>query len=260
MKLQAVDIHAAYGVQPVLKEICVSVESGQFVGIIGPNGCGKSTLLKVLGGILLPTQGHVLLDHERLHSLSRRRRAQYIGLVPQHPTAPPGMTVRQLVSCGRTPHVAWFRPFDASDHRAVEQAIERCDLAEIVDRPLAELSGGERQRAWIAMAICQQSQILLLDEPTAALDIGHQLEVMGLLQSLCRECGLTIIMAIHDLNLALRHCSRLLTISRGGLAADMPTAGCQDFSPLENVFGVRIEVLNCPDEPPVLKFRSRSDC
>lgn len=239
--VRTVDLSAGYIKRPVVRDVNCAFRCGELVGIVGPNGCGKSTLLKTISGNLMPMAGQVLLDNQPLADMPRRRRARLLAMLPQHPDSPPGMTVRDLVHCGRAPHTRWFEPFDASDRTAIDHAIRNCELDELADRPLAEISGGERQRAWVAMTLAQQTRVLLLDEPTSALDIGHQLDVMHLLQYLVNERGLAVTVVMHDINLALRFCDRVLVMHRGRLVGECLNDGATDWSLLERVFGVAID-------------------
>jgi iron complex transport system ATP-binding protein len=177
-----------------------------------------------------------------------------LATLPQHPEAPPGMTVNELVWCGRSPHTRWFEPYNAIDRAIVHQAIRNCTLADLADRALAELSGGERQRAWIAMTLAQQTPVLLLDEPTAALDVGHQLDVMHLLEDLVGGHRLAIAVVIHDINLAIRFCDHLLVMDRGRVVGDCRPRQASDWSLLERVFDVRAERHSDVTDAEVLRF------
>ncbi len=239
--VRVVDLSAGYAKRPVIEGATAEFRCGELVGIVGPNGCGKSTLLKSISGNLTPMAGQVLIDNQPLAEMPRRHRARLLAMLPQHPDGPPGMTVRDLVHCGRAPHSRWFEPFDTTDRTAIEHAIRSCELGELADRPLAEISGGERQRAWIAMTLAQQTRVLLLDEPTSALDIGHQLDVMHLLQYLARERDMAVTVVMHDINLAIRFCDRVLVMQRGRLVGSCLNDGAPDWSLLERVFGVAID-------------------
>jgi len=216
-------LRAGYGKKPVLHGIDLRLSTGRITGLIGPNGSGKSTLLRVAGGLLKPRAGSVRLLGKAVHDLPPRRLARTLAFMPQHPVPPPGVTVRELVGYGRAPFNAWYRPTPPGDHRLIEALLERCDLTALADRLVDTLSGGERQRAWIAMALAQQPEVLMLDEPVSALDIGHQLEVMDLLADINREHQTTLVIVLHDLNLAARYCEQLVALRDGRLVAAGPT-------------------------------------
>lgn len=238
-ELQAIDISAGYGDINVLSGIDVTLRTHEIVGIIGPNGCGKSTLLKVLNGSLRPTGGDLWLDGAGLQQMPRRQRARWMATVPQNPEAPDGMTVRQLVTCGRTPYMHWLSPLDDHGRSVVEASIERCELKALVDRPLSQLSGGERQRAWIAMALAQEPHFLLLDEPTSALDVGHQLDIMNLLRFLIGKREMSITIVLHDINLAMRYCQRVILMNQGQVVRQFAPSDVDAHEAIEQVFGVR---------------------
>jgi iron complex transport system ATP-binding protein len=189
------------------------------LAIIGPNGAGKSTLLKMLTGQLTPSAGAVRLQGEAVNSLAPSAMAKVLAYVPQGPQAPPDILVRELVSYGRHPHRAWYMGSRAEDEEAVERALERTGLLDLAKRPVGLLSGGERQRAWLALALAQQPQVLLLDEPTTFLDVCHQFELLDLLQRLNEEDNLTVVLVLHEINHALRYAKRVAVVKDGRLAA-----------------------------------------
>lgn len=254
--LQCTDLAAGYDGRAVVHDFTCALRRGEVVGVVGPNGCGKSTLLRAWAGQLRPIRGRVLLDGEDLASLPRRTRARSLALLPQHPQAPPGLTVRDLVRFGRAPHARWLEPFGPEDHAVVARALDHSGLAPLADHPLNRLSGGQRQQAWIAMTIAQQSHVLLLDEPTSALDIRHQLDVMHLLRHLAPARGLAVAVVLHDLDLAVRFCDRLLVVAGGRLAGACRPTAATDWSLLEATFNVRATVLRDPGTggPPRLAF------
>lgn len=260
MLLQAIDLSSGYAKRPVIEDVSCGLYPGELLGIIGPNGCGKSTLLKTLSGNLSPMTGQVLLDGEPLAAMPRYRRAHLLAMLPQHPDAPPGMTVRDLARCGRSPHAKWFQPFDASDQTAIDHAIRSCELDDLADQPLAEISGGERQRAWIAMTLAQQTRVLLLDEPTSALDIGHQLDVMHLLEHLVHQRNLAVAVIMHDINLAIRFCDRVLVLDKGQIVGQCCTDHDTDWSLLERVFKVSIGTDAHMEHDQILSFTRSKRC
>lgn len=229
MSLVADSITAGYRGESVLHDATVSLHAGEVLGIIGPNGCGKSTLLRTMAGLLRPTRGSVRLGEQPIRSMSSRARARSLAVLPQTTVAPTGLTVADLVAFGRAPHRSGLqsalRAPDQHDHHTVQRALHEADLDGLADRPLSELSGGERQRAWVAMTLAQETPFMLLDEPTAALDIGHALELLALVAKQARSTrdGLTgkgVGIVLHDLNLAAAHCTRIVAMHDGRVLAD----------------------------------------
>jgi iron complex transport system ATP-binding protein len=208
-------VSASYGRDEVLTDISIDAPPGKLFAIIGPNGSGKSTLLRVLLGGLHPSRGSVSLDNREVHEWPRAEFARRVGVVTQIEETPFSTSVRELVAMGRYPHLGALRPESDADREAISAAMLRCDVAQFADRPLQSLSGGERQRARIARALAQTPGILVLDEPTNALDIGHEMHVFGLLRSLTREQKHTVVMATHHLNLAARYADVLQLLDRG---------------------------------------------
>lgn len=203
----------------IIEDLSLQVPAGDVLAIIGPNGAGKSTLLKMLTGQLTPSAGDVRLQGEAVQSLVPSAMAKVLAYVPQGPQAPPDILVRELVSYGRHPHRAWYMGSRAEDEEAVERALERTGLLDLAKRPVGLLSGGERQRAWLALALAQQPQVLLLDEPTTFLDVCHQFELLDLLQRLNEEDNLTVVLVLHEINHALRYAKRVAVVKDGRLAA-----------------------------------------
>jgi iron complex transport system ATP-binding protein len=192
---------------------------GRITMIIGANASGKSTLLSVLARVNAPLAGTVELDGVDVTTISRRRFAQSVGLLPQHPTAPDGLTVAELVARGRHPHRGVFQRWSAADTASVDEAMATTAVSSLADRPVGDLSGGQRQRVWIAMALAQQPRVLLLDEPTTFLDLSHQIEVLDLLRTLNRTDGTTVVVVLHELNLAARYADHLIVMNDGGVVA-----------------------------------------
>ncbi|MEU0571696.1 ABC transporter ATP-binding protein [Nonomuraea sp. NPDC005983] len=219
MRLQAVDVRLGYGERIIIDGLDLGIETGTVTTIIGPNGCGKSTLLRALGRLLKPRGGEVLLDGRRIDRTPTREVAKVLGVLPQAPTAPEGLTVADLVARGRHPHQTWYRQWSSDDESAVAAALDMTGLADLAERPLDELSGGQRQRAWISMALAQGTDLLLLDEPTTFLDLAHQVEVLELVRHLHQAAGRTIVMVLHDLNLAARYADRLVAMREGRVVA-----------------------------------------
>ncbi|MFI6323854.1 ABC transporter ATP-binding protein [Nonomuraea sp. NPDC050556] len=219
MRLEARGVRLGYGERVIVDGLDLGIEAGTVTTIIGPNGCGKSTLLRALGRLLKPSGGEVLLDGRNIASIPTREVAKTLGVLPQAPSAPEGLTVADLVARGRHPHQTWYRQWSSDDESAVGSALAMTGLSDLADRPLDELSGGQRQRAWISMALAQGTDLLLLDEPTTFLDLAHQVEVLELVRHLHEEAGRTVVMVLHDLNLAARYTDRLVAMREGRVIA-----------------------------------------
>ncbi|GBD23164.1 Ferric enterobactin transport ATP-binding protein FepC [bacterium HR29] len=260
--LEAHALELGYERRTVVSVPHLAIEAGAFLVIVGPNGSGKSTLLRGLARALRPKTGAVLLDGKAIARLRPREIARRLALLPQAPIAPPDITVEELVWRGRHPHLGFFGLAKPADRDAVEWAISATDLGPLRGRPVGQLSGGERQRVWIAMALAQQPGVLLLDEPTTYLDIGHQLEVLSLLERLNREHGLTLLLVLQDLNQAARFARRLIVMQQGHIVADGPPADILTADLLRDVFGVEGEVVRRDGQPPLvhaLRPAPRSD-
>jgi iron complex transport system ATP-binding protein len=245
-RLCADAVTVGYGGEPVLRDLSLDVPAGRVTSIVGPNGCGKSTLLRTLARLLSPTSGRVLLDGEPVTRLATRQVAQRLALLPQSPTAPEGLLVGDLVLRGRHPHQRWFRQWSRSDENVVAAAMAWTDTLQLKDRSLDELSGGQRQRAWIAMTLAQDTDLLLLDEPTTFLDLAHQVEVLDLVVRLNRERGRTVVMVLHDLNLAARYSDVVVVMNRGTIVEQGDPAGTVTPDLLASVFGLEADVLTDP--------------
>ena len=245
-RLRAHELTLAYDRHVVARDLSVEIADGGFTAIVGPNACGKSTLLRALARMLEPRDGTVLLDGAAIGSLPTRDVAKQIGLLPQSATAPDGITVSDLVARGRHPHQSLFRPWSKEDARAVREAMEQTDVVPLADRPADELSGGQRQRVWLAMALAQETPLLLLDEPTTFLDIAHQLEVLDLCADL-HERGRTLVAVLHDLNHACRYATQLIAMRDGEIVAQGAPADIVDAALVESVFGLRCSVVPDPE-------------
>ncbi len=218
-RLAARGLSAGYPDRTVIEGLDLDLTPGRITMIIGANASGKSTLLGTLARLRPPLAGTVELDGVDVSRIGRRAFAQEVGLLPQHPSAPDGITVAELVSRGRHPHRSVFQRWSATDSSIVDDAMTRTGVAELADRPVGDLSGGQRQRVWIAMALAQSPRVLLLDEPTTFLDLSHQLEVLDLLRHLNRENGTTIVVVLHELNLAARYADELVVLHEGRVVA-----------------------------------------
>jgi iron complex transport system ATP-binding protein len=246
-RLRAQQVTLAYDGGPtVVESLDLSVPDGQITCIVGPNACGKSTLLRSLARLLRPTAGSVTLDGTAIHRRPTKEVARSLGLLPQAPTAPEGLTVADLVARGRFPHQGLFQSWSEADEHAVETALRLTDTASLRHRPVDELSGGQRQRVWIAMALAQQTPILLLDEPTTYLDVAHQLEVLDLLRGLNEEQGRTIVMVLHDLNEAARYSDHLVAMHAGRILAEGRPDDVVTPETVRAVFGIDCHVIDDP--------------
>ncbi len=217
--LSTKSLSLAYDGAPIIRDLNFAIPSGQITVLVGGNGCGKSTLLRGLARLLKPCGGTVYLDGASIFKLSTKEVAQQLGILPQGPVAPEGLTVRDLVAQGRYPYQNWLQQWSAKDQKIVQQALLTTDLIELAERELDTLSGGQRQRAWIAMALAQDTDILLLDEPTTFLDLAHQIEVLDLLYDLNQSQRRTIVMILHDLNHASRYADYLVVVKEGRIFA-----------------------------------------
>ncbi|MFI6473376.1 ABC transporter ATP-binding protein [Streptomyces sp. NPDC050516] len=245
-RLTARELTLAYEDRTVVHGLDLAVPDGRVSVIVGPNACGKSTTLRALGRLLKPRGGAVLLDGTELARIPTKKIAQSIGLLPQSPVAPEAITVADLVSRGRQPHQHWWQQWSEADERAVTDAMERTDVAGLADRPVDELSGGQRQRVWIAMALAQETDVLLLDEPTTYLDISHQVEVMDLVRQLNHERGRTVVMVLHDLNQAARYADHLVAMKAGRIVAEGRPEDVVTADLVREVFGLDSVVVPDP--------------
>ncbi|MGK8558458.1 ABC transporter ATP-binding protein [Nocardia gipuzkoensis] len=244
--LGADDVTLGYGERVIVDGLSLDIAPGVITTVIGPNGCGKSTLLRSLGRLLRPREGRVLLDGKAISTMRTKDVARVIGILPQSPVAPEGLTVADLVARGRHPHQSWLRQWSAADETEVTTALEQTGIADLADRALDELSGGQRQRAWISMALAQGTDILLLDEPTTYLDLAHSIEVLDLVDRLHADLGRTVVMVLHDLNLAIRYSDQLVVMRDGRVVAAGPPAEVMSVELLREVFELDAAVLEDP--------------
>ncbi|MFE3587241.1 ABC transporter ATP-binding protein [Streptomyces niveus] len=245
-RLRARELTLAYDDRTVVHDLELAVPDGRVSVIVGPNACGKSTTLRALGRLLKPKSGSVLLDGEELARIPTRKIAQSIGLLPQSPIAPEAITVADLVSRGRQPHQHWWQQWSEEDERAVTEAMARTDVTDLAERSVDELSGGQRQRVWIAMALAQETDLLLLDEPTTFLDIAHQVEVLDLVRRLNHEQGRTVVIVLHDLNQAARYADHLVAMKSGRIVAEGHPGEIVTAELVREVFGLESVVVPDP--------------
>ena len=260
--IEARGLTVGYGGADIVADLDLLVPSAQTTAVVGANGCGKSTLLRALARLLRPRRGSVLLDGRSIHELPSRAVAKRLGLLPQAPVAPDGLTVEDLVARGRYPHQGLFRQWSAHDEAAVEAALAATDTTDLRARPLDELSGGQRQRAWIAMALAQETELLLLDEPTTFLDLAHQIDVLELLDGLVAERGRTVVMVLHDINQACRYADQLVALRDGRIHAAGAPGDVVDAAFVHDVFGLEARVVEDPvtGTPLCLPLQRRTRC
>lgn len=259
VRLAAESLSVGYGDRVIIDGLDLEIPTGVVTTIIGPNGCGKSTLLRSLGRLLKPRGGQVLLDGKAISSMRTKDVARTLGMLPQAPVAPEGLTVADLVSRGRHPHQSWLRQWSSDDEGEVAKALALTGVSDLGDRPVDQLSGGQRQRAWISMALAQGTDILLLDEPTTYLDLAHSVEVLDLVDRLHSELGRTVVMVLHDLNLAIRYSDRLVVMSQGALVAQGTPSEVISPELLLDVFGLEARVIDDPvsDRPLIVPVGTR---
>ncbi|NUS17473.1 MAG: ABC transporter ATP-binding protein [Streptomyces sp.] len=246
-RLRADAVTLGYDQRVIAEGLSVDIPDHSFTVVVGPNACGKSTLLRALARLLKPAEGRVLLDGRAIGGLPAKSVARTLGLLPQTSVAPDGITVASLVARGRYPHQGLLRQWSPEDERVVAESMEATGVAALADRRVDELSGGQRQRVWIAMALAQQTPLLLLDEPTTYLDIQHQIDVLDLCARLHEEGGRTLVAVLHDLNQAARYATHLIAMRDGRIEAQGPPAEVITAELVERVFGVRCRIIDDPE-------------
>jgi len=258
-RLRADRVVLGYDDRVVVDGVSLEVPSDQVTVIIGANACGKSTLLKGLARLLRPRAGGVLFDGRDLRRIPTRSVARQVGLLPQSPVAPEGVTVGDLVARGRAPHQRWWQQWSLSDEDAVVRALSATGTSDLAERPLDELSGGQRQRVWLALALAQETELLLLDEPTTYLDIAHQVEVLELVGRLNRERARTVVMVLHDLNHAARYADHVVAMAHGRVVAQGHPSQVVTPDLVAEVFGMACVVVPCPvTGRPLVVHRGRT--
>jgi iron complex transport system ATP-binding protein len=245
--LEARKVSAGYRDRRVLDAVSLTLPEGGITALVGPNGSGKSTLLKTMARLLALQGGSVLLDGRAIRERPSAEIARRLAVLPQQPSAPETLTVRELVEQGRYPHLGPLRMLRSADHEEVREALRLTGLEDFAHRPVEALSGGERQRAWIALTLAQGAPVLLLDEPTTFLDIGHQIEVLDVVADLARKRGMTVVMVLHDLNQAARYADRMVVLSQGRIVADGPANVVLEPEMLARVFNIRAAILTDPE-------------
>lgn len=244
--LTAENLSLGYGKRTVVSDVNVSISAGSLTAIVGANGCGKSTLLRGCARLLAPQSGRVLLDGEDVTRIPSRRFATTVGMLPQQPIAPDGISVADLVGRGRHPHQRWFRQWSDDDDHSVLEAMASTSVEDLADVPVDELSGGQRQRVWIAMALAQDPDVMLFDEPTTFLDLAHQVEVLDLLLRLNQRSGRTVVLVLHDLNMAARYADTLVMMRDGRIVAQGPPQEVVTSELVHEVFGLHTTVIVDP--------------
>lgn len=245
-RLSAEGLYLGYGQREIVAGLDIAVPPGKLTVIVGANACGKSTLLRGLARLLAPSKGAVYLDGKSIHERPTREVAAVLGVLPQTPITPEGIVVADLVGRGRYPHQGWFRRWTAEDDAAIAEALRATDTFDLAERSVDELSGGQRQRVWIAMALAQQTDLLLLDEPTTFLDISHQVEVLDLLTDLVRSRGRTVVVVLHDLNLACRYADHIVAMKAGRIVAEGRPGAVVTADVVGEVFGMAARIVPDP--------------
>lgn len=243
---QAEDLVAGYDNKTVIHGVDLVIPSNQISVIIGANGCGKSTLLKTLARLIKPISGKIMLDGKPISKFPPKQLARVVGLLPQSPIVPEGISVADLVGRGRFPHQSLLSGWTKKDYEAVAEAMEIMDITEFANHNIDELSGGQRQRVWIAMALAQQTDILFLDEPTTFLDITYQVEILDLLTDLNRKHGTTIVMVLHDINLSARYADHIIALVEGKLVSEGAPSDVITSTMVKDIFGLDCTVVEDP--------------
>jgi iron complex transport system ATP-binding protein len=253
-EIHAQNLMLSYDDTCIIPNLSVTIPTGQITVMVGANGCGKSTLLRGISRLLKPKRGSVVLDGQDIWRLPTKQLAKQLGILPQSPTAPEGLTVHELVAQGRYPHQSWLQQWSREDEKITAEALTITDLTDFADRPVDTLSGGQRQRAWIAMTLAQDSDTILLDEPTTFLDLAYQIDVLDLLHDLNVTRGKTIVMVLHDLNHACRYADNLIALRDGSIIAQGYPSEIVTEAMVHDVFGIACRIIPDPitDTPLVI--------
>jgi iron complex transport system ATP-binding protein len=252
IKIEVNNLTLAYGRNTVVRDISFTMESGQITGLVGPNGCGKSSIIKAISRVMAPVSGEIKLNDKDVSRIPHMELARLLGVVPQIPLLPSNFTAFEVVLMGRNPHLGLFRYEGPSDMEIARQAMQQTRTLHLAERRIGELSGGEIQSVVIARVLAQQTQAILLDEPTSNLDVGRQIEVLDLMRSLCREQGLTVGVALHDLNLAVQYCDKLILLSGGGIKAEGAPSEVVTQANIREVYGAGSAVYTIDGLPAIL--------
>ncbi|MBC6003845.1 Probable siderophore transport system ATP-binding protein YusV [uncultured Clostridium sp.] len=240
------NLNISYGNVDIVKDLNLNIPKGKITTIIGANGCGKSTILKTIGRVITPKSGNIYINGKDIYKENPREIAKNMAILPQSPQAPSGLTVEELIAYGRFPHQKGFGKANDKDKDIVNWALEITGIEEFKDRNIDDLSGGQRQRAWIAMALAQETDILLLDEPTTYLDLAHQLEILKLLEDLNKKQGRTIVMVIHELNNAARFADHMIGIKKGRVVCEGSADEVMTKENLKEIFNIDAEIVKDP--------------
>lgn len=244
--LEANALTVTYGSANILEDLHLQVPEGKITVLVGANGSGKSTLLRTFARLIKPKNGHVLLDGKKIRDLSTKSVAKQLAILPQGPIAPEGLTVLQLIKQGRYPHQSWIKQWSTEDEQIVNQALEATQMTPFANSPVNALSGGQRQRAWIAMTLAQKTDLILLDEPTTYLDMAHQVEILDLLFDLNSRENCTVVMVLHDLNLACRYAHHIVAVRNKKVYAQGMPADIITNNLVKDVFGMDCTIMNDP--------------
>ncbi len=245
-ELSGIELRLSYQGPPVVEGLTINLPIGKITVIVGPNGCGKSTLLRAFARVLTPDDGEVILHGERIQNMPTRYVARQLGLLPQNQRTPDSIIVKDLIRRGRYPHQRLFDQWSKKDEEAVSKALQITGLENFSERLVDELSGGQRQRVWIAMVLAQDTPIMLLDEPTTHLDMAHQIEILELLNRLSVEEERTIVMVLHDINLAARYAANLVAMRDGSVIYSGKPSDIVSSEMVESVFNLRTVVISDP--------------
>lgn len=244
--IEANGLTLSYGKKPIFQNLNIDIPKGKITVFIGSNGCGKSTLLRSLARLLKPQQGAIVLDGQQISKLSSKEIARKLAILPQGPIAPEGLTVQQLVKQGRYPYQSFLQQWSAEDERMVKKALQVTRMEELADRSVDSLSGGQRQRAWIAMTLAQNTATILLDEPTTYLDMTHQIEILDLLFDLNQDEQRTIVMVLHDINLACRYAHHIVAVKNGQIYSQGTPESIVNEKLIEDVFDMKCQIAQDP--------------